>query len=542
MEEFQKIKDEFEALKESLADRDIREIGVIELRKIKGDLERLHSRNLEVQERVRFDRDIDTVEALGVLNEGNRLYDDMAELLRPVSETVASKAALGLSKVRTRRELVNARKRNQELIKMFEADLTRVKDLEASVSDENIKRLYGQNIISLQDNINRLNEVDAYYAGLISNLDKEIEVIRFGGKVPEFDELEEETRGITEEEKEELERKAREEKEETEEETKNEEKEDVEEETKDSEEEDEEEEEMPSRPSKIVTGGEENPTRLVDGNDEEESKEEEKEESPEETKDEEKEEVEEETKDSEEEEDEEEEMPPRPVFEEEKEDPTPVDASVKQPKAVIWQRLQPIIEAVKIFLLTAIAIHTGHIADRQAINDNTNIEESTETENQNQDEDLPVDESTEEGKSIGVNTITPIPAPAPSPTPTPTPAPAPAEEKDGELSFNLMPGETVINNETGVEVNSSGKAVVHHDDGTTGRLTDRELGRNGDASVVTEKDLENDGEFVVNTLPRTGQEVSEAEARAGMSDQEEANFDKAVEDAFSQFFSDGPTL
>ena len=191
MEDFQNLKNEFEALKNSLSGRNIDEIGIIELRRIKGDLERLHARNLEIQENLRFDRTIDTADLVSILNDGDKLYDEMANLLRPVSETVKAKATLGMSKVRTRRDLVNARTRNQELINMFTSNLERVKELSKNISDETVKKLYDQNITNLQENINRLSEVDAYYAGLIANLDKEIEILRFGGKVPELENIEE---------------------------------------------------------------------------------------------------------------------------------------------------------------------------------------------------------------------------------------------------------------------------------------------------------------------------------------------------------------
>ena len=46
----------------------------------------------------------------------------------------------------------------------------------------------------------------------------------------------------------------------------------------------------------------------------------------------------------------------------------------------------------------------------------------------------------------------------------------------------------------------------------------------------------------METLPRTGQEISEEQARANMTEQEEANYNEAISQAFSDFINNGPTL
>ena len=550
MEDFQNLKNEFEALKNSLSGRNIDEIGIIELRRIKGDLERLHARNLEVQENLRFDRTIDTADLVSILNDGDKLYDEMANLLRPVSETVKAKATLGMSKVRTRRDLVNARTRNQELINMFTSNLERVKELSKNISDETVKKLYDQNITNLQENINRLSEVDAYYAGLIANLDKEIEILRFGGKVPELENIEEETKGISKEEEEALKKKAEEEKASTEE-------------KPSTKEEDSDELKMQPRsafgledkeePSNGEnTSTEEEPSTKEEDSDElkmqprsafgledkEEPKEENKEENPstEENKEEEKssgEEPKEENPSAEENKDK----------EEPKDDEEVVDAVVKQPKSTLWQKLQPIIEGVKVFLLTAIAVHTG-LGAHALINNNNNIETTTETENDKTTDDEQDKEQKDDQESHDQDDNHELP-------PSPSPSPDKGDQGQGEssqqeeekITIELAPGEVAFNAETGVEINNAGNAVVHNQDGTTERLTDRTLEQTDHGtSIVTGSDLENTGAVVVGTLPRTGQEITEEQARANMNTQEEANFNEALGQAFQDFFSNGPTL
>ena len=550
MEDFQNLKNEFEALKNSLSGRNIDEIGIIELRRIKGDLERLHARNLEVQENLRFDRTIDTADLVSILNDGDKLYDEMANLLRPVSETVKAKATLGMSKVRTRRDLVNARTRNQELINMFTSNLERVKELSKNISDETVKKLYDQNITNLQENINRLSEVDAYYAGLIANLDKEIEILRFGGKVPELENIEEETKGISKEEEEALKKKAEEEKASTEE-------------KPSTKEEDSDELKMQPRsafgledkeePSNGEnTSTEEEPSTKEEDSDElkmqprsafgledkEEPKEENKEENPstEENKEEEKssgEEPKEENPSADENKDK----------EEPKDDEEVVDAVVKQPKSTLWQKLQPIIEGVKVFLLTAIAVHTG-LGAHALINNNNNIETTTETENDKTTDDEQDKEQKDDQESHDQDDNHELP-------PSPSPSPDKGDQGQGEssqqeeekITIELAPGEVAFNAETGVEINNAGNAVVHNQDGTTERLTDRTLEQTDHGtSIVTGSDLENTGAVVVGTLPRTGQEITEEQARANMNTQEEANFNEALGQAFQDFFSNGPTL
>ena len=60
MEEMQILMGELNELNGSLEGRDINTIGIIELRRLRKDFEALHDLNLELQERVRFDRSIET--------------------------------------------------------------------------------------------------------------------------------------------------------------------------------------------------------------------------------------------------------------------------------------------------------------------------------------------------------------------------------------------------------------------------------------------------------------------------------------------------
>ena len=220
-----------------------------------------------------------------------------------------------------------------------------------------------------------------------------------------------------------------------------------------------------------------------------------------------------------------------------------VDAVVKQPKSTLWQKLQPIIEGVKVFLLTAIAVHTG-LGAHALINNNNNIETTTETENDKTTDDEQDKEQKDDQESHDQDDNHELP-------PSPSPSPDKGDQGQGEssqqeeekITIELAPGEVAFNAETGVEINNAGNAVVHNQDGTTERLTDRTLEQTDHGtSIVTGSDLENTGAVVVGTLPRTGQEITEEQARANMNTQEEANFNEALGHAFQAFFSNGPTL
>ena len=105
----------------------------------------------------------------------------------------------------------------------------------------------------------------------------------------------------------------------------------------------------------------------------------------------------------------------------------------------------------------------------------------------------------------------------------------------------LSPGESVYDSTTGVEVGYTGVAAKDTSSGTVSQ-ENRELEHVNESTVVVRPEaLQPDP--TPTQLPRTGQEISEEEARKNMTEGEQQNLDQAIEDVdWEAFFNDGPTL
>ena len=204
MEEMQILMGELNELNGSLEGRDINTIGIIELRRLRKDFEALHDLNLELQERVRFDRSIDVEELRNTLNLGDQLWEGVGNALKPVIEVLRGKAALAMAKTKERRAIIDSQTKNRQTLDSLRTTLESTRSLMALNHDENAKSVYDSVIAGIEGNIKSLEELDASYAAQIERLDHEIDILRFGGSLEELKELEEETTGLTEEQERQL--------------------------------------------------------------------------------------------------------------------------------------------------------------------------------------------------------------------------------------------------------------------------------------------------------------------------------------------------
>ena len=123
--------------------------------------------------------------------------------------------------------------------------------------------------------------------------------------------------------------------------------------------------------------------------------------------------------------------------------------------------------------------------------------------------------------------------------------------KEETMKIALQPGESVYNENTGVEVGYHGVASLngeeqekrdleYSEDGTAYvSSNDLNADTNRDVKAIDNNDLNADRTSSdPNALPRTGQEVSEEEFREGKTDQELENMDIAAAEAFLKFLDE----
>ena len=533
MEDLEKLRSEFNSFLEKHKDDDIYEIGIIDLRSRLGTIKEF-LKNINPEAISTVGMNFETLARRYF--EGSLIEKDLTREETRLETLIAGKLALAHSKEKTRDDMIEAQKKNNALIEMFKNNLEENKSKFESATDELLKSVYSNNIASIQKSLDSLNEVDAHYNKLISDLEEDIRILYLGGKVPEFEKAKKEITGLTEEEAKELKKKYAAK---------------AEEKPKESEEKPKEEKPKEEKPKGAPKEGRA-ATGLFDDMFREDASEEEAEPMPDESSPDD-EEVEEESSHEEEPAHEEghsaehEDGAAEDTHTDEEEEETAVDGEVHPPKPTLWQKLKPLLVKALAWIGALGIIHHTGAAVVNLINKN-NTEQSEETEHEDiseKDLEPQPEESSEEANVISDDTPAPevVPAPAPTPTPAPTPAPTPSPTPSEEkLTIELGPGEVAYDANTGVEVHSDGSAFAYYNDGSVDTLEPRKLDHNSDGlAIVTSDDLQNDGGITNNTPPRTGQEISEEEARAGMTAQEEANFDASIQDALA-YISNGPSL
>ena len=598
MNDMENLYSEYTRLREEIAGRNINEVGAFELRNYRRRLENLHRRNLQLQNDTRTSNaDID--ELRQVLNLGDRMWKEVGDTLIPLIEVIDVKMALAKQMAEERRHTKELAETNLNTLRTLTSQYRRFKKTVDDINDPNLKNILEERLRIDEETIAKLEELNSKYDERIKELGDKLRIIANGGMLSELAETLGETTGLEEEEVQKETEKMMQEAEDT---------------LKEPEEDLAEREEneyanrvaedehdgipgvevegldeitpLEDEPTRTITAeeepfpeldGEDTPTSttdtLTDGDafpklDGEDTPatttdtltegdafpELDGEDSPASTTD---------TLtegdafpelDGEHE--------PTPLTDDsthdveeaptESEEETPVRATVRQPKSKLWNKIQKVLEGAKVFLLTAIAIHTGLMVggmkEKVESNNNTDIveetETQTETETENENETENETETLAETPAAPVETpAAPVPAPAPV-EPTPTPTPTPTNTPAVTVTKNdvvLGPGESVYDSETGIEVGYTGVAAKQTSNGVESQK-DRELEHVTTNTVVVRPEaLKPDPTPTV--LPRTGQEISEEEARKNMTEQEQKNLDEAIGDVdWDAFFNDGPTL
>ena len=579
MNDMETLYEEFRKLREEVEGLTLEEVGAFRLREYKRRFEKLQGRDHELQSATRVNPNIDNEECRQILNLGDRMWEELGSTMIPIVELIDVKMGLGKQVASERIHIKELKEENLKNIKTLTNQLKRFKKLAEGITDPETRKIFDEKIASDEEIIQRLKDLDTRYEERMKELGAKLRVIALGGHLDELDEVRKDTEGLEPEEAERLADGVVPEDEDipTEEETTDE---HVHEEstaeegipevtfdgldpvtplvdptrTTDAEPAEEPVPDLTEAPSPADTADvepAEEPIPVLGGSDGTPEGE------PVET--------EEPVPAFPGEEPTEEEVPALPgegtgtpeetseSTPEEAPEETPVRATVREPKTKIWGRIQKVLEAAKIFLLTAIAVHTGLIAGAntgEKVNTNTDTEVVEETETPEETQTPEETETPEETQSAEVTPgpqeeapaeTTPTTTPEVTPTPTPevTPAPTPTVTV-GENDVVLEQGESVYDATTGVEVGYTGEATRETETGRQAEK-DRELDHLTETQVVVrEEDMK--PAPVETPLPRTGQEITEEQARQTMTQGEQQNLDTAVDEFdWDAFFSNGPT-
>ena len=237
------------------------------------------------------------------------------------------------------------------------------------------------------------------------------------------------------------------------------------------------------------------------------------------------------------------------------EEVTPVSAMVVQPKAPLWKKIGKVVAAGIAFLAAlGTTVHTGLTAKgTKHVEVDTNKEETVEeTESEVSKEagevknprstktDEDVKKETPVKKEESVKKEEPVRTEEPAKTEEPTKTEEPVKEEETEMK--LAPGEVIKDTNTGVAVDYEGHAVYEDEKGNLEPLEDRELEHDEKGLAnVKDEDLEKGptlGVPVTYENERTGQEISEEEAKANMNDKEREVADSQEDDWFNKMLEE----
>ncbi len=585
MNEMESLYDEYKRLRDELSEKNLDEVGVFELRNYRRRFESLHRRNLELQRNSRLSLDVDEEELRQVLNLGDRMWRELGDTIAPVVEVINIKMAFVKQISDERLHIKSLKEENLRTLKTLMNQNRKFKKTVEGMTDPGLRAIFEDKLKVDEETIQKLKDLDKSYESKITELSEKLKTIALGGILSELESTKKDSEGLSREEAEKLTNdvvSAANEKIEGVEDLENEYKmnnsvnpeglpgvgfDDIDSNTPvdsvtpitasddftDGLDDGTTEEPVPVFPG--TDYGEEEPvSRLNDGEEDPVPGLNDGDEDPVPG-----------LGDGEEDpipglgDGEEDSVPGLGDEEEEEEEETPVRATVKQPKSKLWQKIQIVLEGAKAFLLTAIAIHTSLIIganNNQKVESNSNtdiVEESQNEVSAETDNKTETSEQTETSTQTEISNQTQnsqhVDTSVSTPVDTST---QPSESKEEDKTTNptlnvekneviLNPGESVYDSKTGVEVGYTGNAVQETNNGYV-QQEDRELEQtNNNTVVVKQEDLQPDP--VKTELPRTGQEVTEDEARQDMTQGEQSNLDEAIGDIdWEAFFNDGPTL
>ena len=612
MNEMENLYEEFRKLRDEVLSKNYEVEGAFELRKYKRRFLDFHRKNLELQEKMRSS-DVDMEELRQVLNLGDRMWYELGEVLNPMNNVIDAKMSLAKQMADERIHIETLLEENLATLKTLENRLKRDKKKSEAASDPNLKAILDEKIQEDEEYIQRLKDLNDTYRKRYKELGEIMMMATVkGGIIPSLKDTLDDTDGLTDEEAdkktkemEDLASKELPENKDEDYETKTDSKPDIEPEvdpvvastdapvvapepteTSDTKEDKPEEstdgidpitpivptatepepasdklEDVPSFPEEDTDKVSEEkelpiPNLLDDSST-----------TPEE--------------------------PERPETVETEEDDLPHRATVKQPKTKLWQKVQNVLKAAGVFLLGAIAVHTGIIVH----NNNKNVDKSNTDEVEETSTPTVTPTAAPEAAPEATPEATPAPTAAPEATPAPTAAPASAPEATpaptavpeaapeatpaptaaptaatpaptaatpaptvaptttpeptaaptvAPVETNnviLTPGESVYNAETGVEVGYNGNSAIQTNEGFLSQHN-RVLESVGENKVaVKEGDLMPDQQLPNQALPRTGMEVSEEVAKQGMTAGEKQNLEDATKEVdWESFWNEGPSL
>ena len=176
------LKNKYNEIVSRLAGRNIDELGVDELEQIYKEFEQLHKDNLKFINDVRFNSQVDTSLYNELLNESNKLYDDIRTSMIEPYEKLNEKRALNNELIVHERKTKSIVQTLNDLIKEKNKTLESLKNSLSNEKDPSVRKVYEETIKSIEKEIEAYNKQLEKYKEDLENVDNKTTKIKSGGR------------------------------------------------------------------------------------------------------------------------------------------------------------------------------------------------------------------------------------------------------------------------------------------------------------------------------------------------------------------------
>ena len=189
MNEINSLKEIAQEIVDSYEGKNIDELGIVELSRLKRDYRALHKLNLDLKNRSRFDENVDTADYDDISLESENLWTLVQKELPLIEDVLSRKAQLAMGKTTRRRDVMANKARNLSSLKKIADVLADLQASEKNAGSTELKAVYASPINALKSAVQEMMDYDRKCDDEIKQLGEEIEILRMGGNIPEYDRI-----------------------------------------------------------------------------------------------------------------------------------------------------------------------------------------------------------------------------------------------------------------------------------------------------------------------------------------------------------------
>ncbi len=187
MNEINSLKEIAQEIVDSYEGKVIDDLGIVELNRLKRDYRALHKLNLDLKNRMRFDEAVDTADYDIISQASEELWTLVQKELPVIEDVLSRKAQLAMAKTTRRRDVMANRARNLGAIKKIGDVVADLQASELNAGSPEVKAIYATPLATLKTTLEEMMSFDRKCDAEIKQLSDEIEILRMGGSIPEYE-------------------------------------------------------------------------------------------------------------------------------------------------------------------------------------------------------------------------------------------------------------------------------------------------------------------------------------------------------------------